>query len=234
MAVKKVAKKTTKKAKAATKKTVKKTTKIKSSSTKPKPVQTKVQPVKGSNPATIGDAIAFPFRKWYRCFNIFWILLPVLGWAAIGGYLWRIVNGLLKNELTELPKFNFAEDMKNGWLPLGYIILYSLAVNILLTIIGSITKVGMQLTNIYISLIAPMLVIQFFESRSIQEGFNIGKATKLVFRNFGDYIITLLKQVVVIIVFLLALLLFFLGYGAMVFGGYYLMIDFYKRNVNKL
>ena len=35
---------------------------------------------------TFGEAFKYPFNRWKGMLNILWVLLPIFGWFALGGY----------------------------------------------------------------------------------------------------------------------------------------------------
>ena len=241
MAVKSTNKKSTKKTtskkgtkasvkKATTKKAAKKST-IKSTSKKSITKKATDRKTEGSAkaPATLGEAIMYPFRRWARCYNFLWAL-TIIGIVALAGYGLRIVQELRKGNNKELPKFRFGYDFGKGWKVILYAIVLGLVVGVVATIAMMIHVGVYVLLVVVLALIAPMLFIQFAENRSIKEGLDFKSALQMVFNDLGDYIVTYLKYIVQSFVFSMAVVLLFIGIGASQFGRYYLFVDYYNRH----
>ncbi len=60
-------------------------------------------------------AFGYPFRRATGLLNILWVLLPIIGWFALGGCGIRIVKHFIKGDFNELPLFNFSEDLSLGF-----------------------------------------------------------------------------------------------------------------------
>lgn len=231
--------------KSSSKKTSKKTVQKKASSKKTAGVQesknqkkkseevTGSMPGKSSQPASLGEAIKYPFRKWPRCYNFLWVF-TIIGIVAIYGYMIRIIQELRKGNNQELPKFRFGYDLGQGWMVLLYALVLGIIVGVLEIVLANLHEALYAAFVIYFLLISPMLWIQFSENRNIGQGLDFKKATRLVFTDFGDYIVTYLKALVQGIVYMFAVILLFIGIGAYQFGMYYLFVDYYNRQIGKV
>ena len=204
----------------------------------------------------LGEAIKFPFKNFNRVFNIFWVLIPIIGGFLFGGYAIRVINGLYRGE-KELVEFgDFVENLKHGFvltiamlvpmavylvllLIFGVAIYFSLSVTLLMVIFIVIEVIIFLLMSFSL----PILMFQYAEEGDFVEGMNVFKALKFVFSNFGGFIVTGLKGVVVgliwVIPYFIAMALMFviIGFpllylvsGIFGFSWYYLVADFYRKN----
>ena len=60
-------------------------------------------------------AFKYSFNRAKGMWNILWMLLPVVGWFALGGYSVRIVQEFSQGKFKQLPIFEFRNDMKLGF-----------------------------------------------------------------------------------------------------------------------
>jgi len=60
------------------------------------------------------EALKYPFARFGRLFYWLWLLVPVFGWFAYGGYLLNLLELLIKKKaLKEVPAFG--SFWKNFW-----------------------------------------------------------------------------------------------------------------------
>ncbi len=175
-------------------------------------------------------AFRYPFNRAKGMWNILWMLLPILGWFALGGYSVRIVKEFSKGRFEQLPTFQFKSDLKLGFMmflkAIPFIIAYALIVNVLNTI-------GLGIggsVNLFLSLfITPMLFINFFNKETIGSLFEF-KIIKSVFNNLNDYVIALLKSILLSIIFLIMIIVL-VGIPAGAFTKNIFLADFYRKNI---
>ncbi len=187
-----------------------------------------------NKPASLDEAIKYPFVKWWRCYNFLWFLLPIIGWAALLGYQRKIITNIIEGKRDALPEFEFFNDMGRGWIVFGYLLVLIIVVDIISFVLMHIPVVGRVLYAawaVFLALVASMLFVRVCVTGKFEEGFNVIWAWNLVTSNLEDYIVVLLKTFVASIVWLLSIVLLFIGVGASCFGKYYLMADFYARHV---
>ncbi len=173
-------------------------------------------------------AFKYPFNRPKGMLNILWLLLPIIGWFALGGYSVRIIKGFTKGKVKQLPIMKFGDDFKLGLYmfvkALPFVILYT----ILMGVLESIGLDGTLGTLIEIFAI-PMLTINFIVKQTVSSYFEFG-ILKYVFTNLGDYIITILKAILLALVYLVMVLVL-VGFPALAFTEYIFLADFYRRKV---
>ncbi len=179
--------------------------------------------------ATIKEALKYPFANWKRMFNYWWMLIPIWGWFVVAGYLVRVINEIIKKgSKNELPAIRPWEGLfKTGFLAIITLVILSLFVFVLMLI----PYVGV-VAYIYISLILPVLWIQFAETKRIRDGLDVLRASNTIFTHLGKYVLALLKSFVVAIIYLLAsipIITFVVTVPVYYFSFLYLFVDFYRE-----
>ncbi len=181
---------------------------------------------------TIKEALKYPFGKFARLFNYYWLLVPIWGWFVVYGYMIRVINDIWAGNESELPAIRpFGGLFSTGF----FVLVISLALSILAGIASVIPYIG-WLVYIYLILVIPVMIMQYAESKRVGDGFNFVRASKMVFMNFGNYIVMWLKVLVVAIVFLIAsipIITLIITIPAMSFSQYFLLADFYKQAKDK-
>jgi len=177
-------------------------------------------------------AFKYPFNRAKGMWNILWILLPIIGWFALGGYIIRIVKEFSKGKFKKLPTFKFESDFKLGF----FMFIKSLPfviISIIIIVIAYIinTRVG-ALTEFFLKLfVFPMLTINFFNKETVGSYFEF-EILKSVFNNLGDYVVAVLKSILLCVVFLLMSIIL-VGIPAGIFTEGMFLADFYRRKVKK-
>jgi hypothetical protein len=179
---------------------------------------------------TIMDMIKYPFNKFSRLFNFYWVLLPILGWLALAGYTIKIVQAMLKKDFKELPAFGgFTENMKKGFFLLVYMIPIFVVIG-LLNLVPFIGPIAIFLLGLFL---LPMLYLQYCKNENFMEGYQVKSAINIVFNNIWDYILMILKSLLVGVVFVVAsvfIITLIVTLPALVFSKQFLIVDFYNRN----
>tara|TARA_Y100000310_G_C20363314_1_gene660009 strand:+ start:171 stop:734 length:564 start_codon:yes stop_codon:yes gene_type:complete len=185
--------------------------------------------VKETEPLKFGTAFSYPFNRAKGLLNFLWVLVPIIGWFALGGYGVRLVQHWIKGEFEELPLFDFNDHLKVGFFmffkSLPFVIAYMLVQLILMLVPYLGDLVGILIGF----LVVPVLTINFFKYETVGAYFDFSKL-KYVFENFGDYVVTFLKSIGLGIVFLLMILVL-VGLPAGSFTNNIFLADFYRRRV---
>ena len=177
------------------------------------------------------DAFHYPFNRAKGLLNVFWVLLPIIGWFALGGYGIRIMQHFVRGEFDGLPVFKFGDHFKLGFFMFFKSIPFFLAYGFVSMIIMFIPVIGM-LGHFFISLfIIPILTINFFNKETVEAYFEFG-IVKYVFENFEDYVIALLKSIGLAIVFFIMIIVL-VGWPAGSFTKNIFLGDFYGRRVKQ-
>jgi uncharacterized membrane protein len=196
-----------------------------------KSVKKRVSAKRSEEALTFGKAFKFPFNNWKRLFNILWVLLPIFGWFALGGYMVRIVRGFVRVEFDGLPKMEFGSDMALGAImflkALPFLFLY-----LIVSIALEFTPGVGPLLSLFIGvLVFPILTVNFIVKGTVGSFFKFGLVGD-VFNNFGDYAVAWLKELGLGLVFAV-LILVLVGIPALVFTPHIFIADFYRRKILK-
>lgn len=175
-------------------------------------------------------AFKYPFNRAKGMWNILWILLPIVGWLALGGYGVRIVKEFSKGKFKKLPIFKFKSDLELGF----FMFLKAIPFVIVYITIGAILdKIDPRvagLANFFIGLfVVPILVINFMNKETVGSFFELG-IIKSVFNNLGDYVVALLKGILLNIIFVIMIVVL-VGLPAGTFTKNIFLADFYRRKV---
>jgi len=177
-------------------------------------------------------AFKYPFNRAKGMLNILWILLPIIGWLALGGYTIRIVQGFSKGKFKKLPTMKFSSDFTLGFFmfikALPFIIAYAAGMGLLMIVSPWIRG----LTQFFVGFfVVPILTINFMNKQTVGSFFEF-RILSSVFDNLGDYIVTMLKSVLLQIVFALMIIIL-VGLPAGMFTKNIFLADFYRRRVKK-
>jgi len=183
-------------------------------------------------------AFKYPFNRAKGMWNILWILLPIFGWFALGGYGVRIVKEFIKGKFKRLPSFEFKSDLKLGFAMfikfIPFVVVYSLLLLGVERVAGFLNiknqKLLVNLVEVFLGLfIVPTLTINFLNKETISSLFEI-EILKSVFNNFDDYVVALLKSILLSIIFLVMWMVL-VGIPAGTFTKNMFLADFYRRRV---
>lgn len=173
--------------------------------------------------------LKYPWGKPKRLFYILWILIPIIGWLALIGYAKKIINMIVKGKTKELPEFgSFADNLTKGFM----IIIMLIPLLIVFFLISYIPQIGITLTILFGLFLVPWLFINLMEKYTVAATFEWGEAVNVVFGNFSDYVVTLIKSIGYSIIYgLLSLIL--VGIPCQFFGKNIFFADFYARYSKK-
>ena len=173
-------------------------------------------------------AFKYPFNRAKGLTNIFWILVPIIGWLALIGYTIRIVKEFCKGKFKKLPKFSFKSDLKLGFFMFIKFIPFYLAYGLLMVIL-SLIHPGLQTgVDVFLQIfVLPILFINFFNKETVQSLFEF-KIVKLVFENLSDYVLAFLKTIALSVVFFVMWIVL-VGIPAGSFTQGIFLSDFYRK-----
>ena len=177
--------------------------------------------------ATISEGFKYPFVRFRAIWSYWWILVPIIGYFSMLGYVRTIVKDVLKGNTKELPKFgSFWNNIGPGFM----LFLLGAIYSVVYVILGVIPFLGVLL-SICFSIISVVLIIQYIESGKFEDGLNVVKATKVIINNIEGALLTLLKSIVVYLGFLVAsvfIITLLVTLPGMTFSPIYLWADFYR------
>jgi hypothetical protein len=174
-------------------------------------------------------AFKYPFSRAKGMWNILWVLLPIIGWFALGGYSIRIIQEFIKGKFKELPTFNFSSDLSLGFFMFLKAIPFTLAYMI---IVGTLTTINPWLRFVSLPFeifLIPMLYVHFMKKMTVGSLFEF-RIIKPVIDNIGDYIVVILKSILLAIIFMI-LIVILVGIPAGAFTKNMFLADFYRRRV---
>lgn len=189
----------------------------------------KVKKVSRKTALSFGEGFKYPFGKAKRMWNALWLLLPIFGWFALGGYSVRITKEWAEGKFKNLPEMKFIDDMKLGAVMFVKSIPFMVCYMIVVGIVGEVGAVG-SLVNFLIGfLIVPVLSVNFVVKRTVASYFEFGVLDS-VFANFGDYVVSALKCFVLGVIYFV-LIIVLIGIPGGMFTKNIFIADFYRRRV---
>ncbi|MDD2613524.1 MAG: DUF4013 domain-containing protein [Methanosarcina sp.] len=177
-------------------------------------------------------ALKYPFNRPKRLLYALWILVPIIGWLALFGYVVRIVNEFIEGKYEELPQLHFTDDLKLGFSmflkSLPFYIVYAVLVAGIMVIDEDIANILSFLLGFFV---LPILSVNFYRKQTVGSYFDFGKLG-YVMNNIGDYIIAMLKQYATSIIFLV-LSIVLIGIPALYVTSMIFAANFYGRFVEE-
>jgi hypothetical protein len=174
-------------------------------------------------------AFKYPFKRPLGLWNILWVLVPIIGWLAVAGYIIRIIQGFIRGEFERLPEFTFSKNLELGFfmliksIPFGLV--YAIVATILIKIDSSLTFIIFLFQVIAL----PILTMNFIHKETVSSYFEF-EIIMSVFNNIEDYVVVLFKSILLAIIFVVMSLIL-VGIPAMAFTYYIFVADFYRRRV---
>lgn len=182
---------------------------------------------------SIEEGFKYPFRKFKRLFYFYWIILPIIGWFWLCGYMLKIIQELVKGNNRELPPFgSYSENFQKGF----FFFVYSLLISLIILIINIVPVIGHVLAIIF-GLITPILTIQYTNKESFSDGLDIKKALILASNNIIEYIVAFFKTIVVFVILViisLPIITLIVTIPAAQFFKFYFFADFYRNFAYKM
>lgn len=180
-------------------------------------------------PLDFTTAFVYPFNRAKGMLNILWILLPIIGWFALGGYSVRIIQEFSKGKYKELPEMEFGDDFSLGFFMFLKSLPFVIACCLFMAILDDKGFLVFLVKFLIALFVLPILSIHFINKQTVASFFEF-QILKGVFNNLTDYIIALLKCVGLCIVFgVLSIVL--VGIPAGAFTKSIFLADFYRRKI---
>ncbi len=181
---------------------------------------------------SLSDAFLYPFKTPKRLLYALWLLIPILGWLILFGYIVRLVNEFIEGRYEGLIKLNFMEDLKLGFITflkaLPFYILYFVIVSAIIFINENLGNLVSLLLSIFV---VPILLVNFLRKQTVESFFEF-QLLGIVRDNPGDYLIAILKQYALFIVFFI-LSFILVGIPAMLFTNSIFVANLYGRLVEQ-
>ncbi len=181
---------------------------------------------------SFSDALLYPFKEPKRLLYALLLLIPILGWLILFGYIVRLVNEFIEGRYEGLIKLDFMEDLKLGFVTflkaLPFYILYTVIVFAAIYVNETLGNLVSLLLGFFV---VPILMVNFLRKQTIESFFEF-QLLDIVRDNPGDYIIAVLKQYALSIVFLILSILL-VGIPAMLFTNSIFVANLYGRLVEQ-
>ena len=175
-------------------------------------------------------AFKYPFNRLKGLLNVLWIFVPIFGWFALFGYVVRIVNEFVEGKFEELPKMQFMENMKLGFMMFLKSIPFMIVYMIIIIGVDAVNTNLSAVINMIISwFVMPLLSINFMKKKTIGSYFEFSVLSAIK-DYFADYIVMLLKTFAITIVFAIMMIVL-VGIPAIMFTSTIFYADFYRRYV---
>lgn len=179
-------------------------------------------------------AFKYPFRRWQGLFNILWVLVPIYGWFLLIGYRVRIVAEFLQGKYQKTPTIQHGDDFVLGWK-----MFWKAFPGILVLIAGAALTGNMDgrhgpgfiggLYLLVLLFIVPILAMNFIKKRTVASCFEFD-LIRVVFNNFVDYLVALLKDLALGLLFLVMCIIL-VGFPAAVYTKAIFISEFFRTHV---
>lgn len=181
---------------------------------------------------SLSDAFKYPFLIPKRLLYILLLLIPILGWLVLFGYITRLINEFIEGRYEGLIKLDIMEDLKLGIIIFLKSLPFLLVYMIVLSAVNYVNAtLGIFFNLIFGFFVIPILQINFYRKQTIESYFEFGTLT-IVKDNLGDYIMVILKQYALVIIFLI-LSIVLIGIPALFFTNSIFIANFYGNYIGK-
>ncbi len=176
-----------------------------------------------------GKGLKFPWGKPGRLWNILWVLIPILGAFALMGYIVKIVKSIIRGNTKELPEFGkFWVNFKAGIM----LFLRLLPLIIILIFISIIPLIGQIAAILAQLLLLPYLVLNVMMKESLASSFEIQNAWSAVTKDFGAYVLVVLKTIGFSVIYGIASIIL-IGIPCLAFGNQVYLADWFSKRWKK-
>lgn len=181
---------------------------------------------------SLSEAFKYPFKTPSRLIYILLLLIPILGWLILFGYLVRLVNEFIEGRYEGLIKLEIVDDLKLGFFTFLKSLPFFIAYIIVISVVSYInTSLGSLVSFLLQFFVIPILMVNFFRKQTIESYFEFD-LLNIVKNNLGDYIMMIIKQYAVTIVFLI-LSFIIIGIPGLFFTSSIFVANFYGNYVVK-
>ena len=188
---------------------------------------------------TIEMGFKYPFKQWKRLFNFWWAIIPILGWFAVTGYFKKIIEHMLKKDFKELPKFgNFWDNFSKGLMFFIMMLIPMIIAGVITSIIGKIFEgipfgglIGF-LIACFIDFFLALLFINYVKGNNFEDVIDVKKIWAMISKDWNKTFTMMVKQAVLVLAFIIVsipIITLVVTIPAMVFAGYYFIVDFYNE-----
>lgn len=181
---------------------------------------------------SFSDAFKYPFKTPTRLVYALLLLIPILGWLVLFGYVVRLVNEFIEGRFEGLIKLEIVDDLKLGVITFLKALPFYIAYLIIIFIASYISSsLGSLVSFLLAFFVVPILMVNFFRKQTIESFFEFD-LLNVVKDNLGDYIMIVLKQIALTIVFLI-LSFILIGIPALYFTSSIFVANFYGNYIEQ-
>jgi hypothetical protein len=181
---------------------------------------------------SFSDAFKYPFKTPTRLIYALLLLIPILGWLVLFGYVVRLINEFIEGRYEGLIKLEIIEDLKLGFITFLKALPFYIAYIIVISIASYISaSLGGLISFLLAFFVVPILMVNFFRKQTIESFFEFD-LLNVVKDNLGDYIMTVLKQIALTIIFLI-LSIILIGIPALYFTSSIFVANFYRNYIEQ-
>ncbi len=175
------------------------------------------------------DAFKYPYKVPVRILYVLLLIIPIIGWLILFGYIVRLVNEFINGNYKGLIELELVEDLKLGLLmflkALPFYIIYAVIMSAAMYISEALGTL-IQLLAIFI---LPLLVVNFCRKQTVGSFFEFD-IFNIARDNLGEYIAAVIKQLILSIIFVL-LSFILIGIPGLYFTSSIFVANFYGRYI---
>jgi len=181
---------------------------------------------------SLSDAFKYPFKTPKKLLYALLLLIPILGWLVLFGYIVRLVNEFIEGRYEEPIDLDLMEDLKLGAITFVKALPFYVAYAVVIFAVTYISATLGNLTELLLGFfVIPILAVNFFRKQTIESFFEFD-LLNVVRDNMEDYIMAALKQYAIVIVFAI-LSIVLIGIPALCFTSSIFIANFYGRIVEQ-
>jgi hypothetical protein len=181
---------------------------------------------------SLSDAFKYPFKAPKKLLYALLLLIPILGWLVLFGYMVRLINEFVEGKYEEPIDINLIEDLKLGTFTFLKALPFYIAYTIIVFAVSYISATLGGLINLLLAVfVIPILVVNFFRKQTIESFFEFD-ALNVVKDNLGDYIVAILKQYIIGFAFVI-LSIILIGIPAAIFTNSIFIANFYGNYIEQ-
>jgi len=181
---------------------------------------------------SLSDAFKYPFKAPKKLLYALLLLIPILGWLVLFGYIVRLINEFVDGRYEEPIDLDLIEDLKLGTITFLKALPFYIAYSIVIFAATYISATLGSLVNLLFAIfVIPVLAVNFFRKQTIESFFEFD-ILNVVKDNLGDYVMAVLKQYVITIAFAI-LSIILIGIPAMIFTNSILIANFYRNYIEQ-
>lgn len=172
------------------------------------------------------EGLKYPWGKASRLWLVLWVLVPIFGWFALGGYGKKIVRSIVSGHKKELPEFGkFWTNFKEGI----FILVFMIPTMVVLVLMSTVPFIGKTVTILADLFLFPWLATNFFMKETFDSLWEIKKAYQIVSNHLVEYLFMFLKTIAYTIIYgILSIVL--VGIPCLSFGSNFYWAEFYGKH----